>query len=385
MRVKTTEYDFFSDAVDWFFNGFIALLLLLGWSLRAISAQSDAYSFLLDLYLTLGALAAGLLLAQNVWRLRFSNFPFANAGSRWRKYLAFPLRRVIYAGVALLVASGFLEVVFSGALTKFWGATVALAPTADEGLAGFFATLNRICGFLLAASLIIYGAVALTSGVARSASTALVSETTVMTPSLPPPIEPPAPLSPVLLRIGQDLARRIRIFGWIGFWSDFFLAFLTAPLLAFGAVGKSLSPSHAWIGEPLHWGFIGLLLLFVSLFIDFYSTLAARRLDARPRDFLAGGQETAFWFLGASSLVGLVGSIVSFVGVGLSIALLIAKTVSQPPGIAITDPAKIVRALDVFILMGNFNLLLAHFLGVSGSVWLSMGALKARHKFVAAR
>jgi hypothetical protein len=36
-------------------------------------------------------------------------------------------------------------------------------------------------------------------------------------------------------------------------------------------------------------------------------------------------------------LVNALGSVVSFIGVGMSVALLVAKTVSQPPGIAVTD------------------------------------------------
>jgi Protein of unknown function (DUF3611) len=48
----------------------------------------------------------------------------------------------------------------------------------------------------------------------------------------------------------------------------------------------------------------------------------------------------------------------------------LVKTVSQPPGIAITDPSKIVRALDVFILIVNFDLLVAHFIGVGTALWL---------------
>ncbi|MGD9541112.1 MAG: DUF3611 family protein, partial [Methylocystis sp.] len=95
-------------------------------------------------------------------------------------------------------------------------------------------------------------------------------------------------------------------------------------------------------------------------------------------------QPAALWFLGVGSLVNVLGAIVSFIGVGLSIALLVAKTVSQPPGIAITDPDKIVRALDIFVLMANFNLLVAHFIGAGASVWLSMEALKARHRFAIA-
>jgi cytochrome b561 len=380
MALKTIGYDFFSDVADWLFNGFIALLLLLGWTLQAISAQSDARRLLLDLYLTLGFVAVAFLITHNVWRARFLNYPFSKAGPPWRNYLSYPLRQAIYGAVALLLASGFLEVIFSGALTQFWGSPVSPPTSADADLASFFATLNRISAFVLAAALIVYASVAVTSAAEARAPSMLVpgaARLPFVTGSRPP--------SAAALSIGQDLARRIRISGWIGFWVDFFLAFLTAPLLAFGAVGKSLSPSHGWIGDSLYWGFIGLLLLFFSLFIDFYSTMAARRLDARPHDFLAEGRETKLWFLGASSLFGLVGSIISFIGVGLSISLLIAKTVSQPPGIAITDPAKIVRALDVFILMANFNLLLGHFLGVSGSVWLSMAALKARHRFLAAQ
>jgi len=77
--------------------------------------------------------------------------------------------------------------------------------------------------------------------------------------------------------------------------------------------------------------------------------------------------------------------LVSFVGVGLSVALMIGKTVSQPPGIAITDPNKIVRALDVFVLLVNINLLFGHFIGASMAAWLSNQALRARHRFAASR
>ncbi len=63
--------------------------------------------------------------------------------------------------------------------------------------------------------------------------------------------------------------------------------------------------------------------------------------------------------------------------------MLIGKTVSQPPGIAITDPNKIVRALDVFVLLVNINLLFGHFTGAAVASWLSNHALRARHRFAA--
>ena len=80
----------------------------------------------------------------------------------------------------------------------------------------------------------------------------------------------------------------------------------------------------------------------------------------------------------------MTGVMLSFVGVALSITLLIAKTVSQPPGIAITDPSKIIRALDVFVLLMSFLLLLAHFIGAAIAMWLQRAVAKARIRYAAA-
>ncbi len=76
-----------------------------------------------------------------------------------------------------------------------------------------------------------------------------------------------------------------------------------------------------------------------------------------------------------------MGTLVSFAGIGQGVALLIGKTVSQPPGIAITDPQKIIRALDVFVLLANFNLLFAHFIGRAIASWLTISVLRARHQY----
>lgn len=77
-------------------------------------------------------------------------------------------------------------------------------------------------------------------------------------------------------------------------------------------------------------------------------------------------------------LIGLLGVFISFFGVALSIVLLIVKTISQPPGIAITEPKNIIRALDVFVLIVNFLLLIAHFIGTVIVLWLGIYASRAR-------
>lgn len=369
MRFDQMAYDFFDDPVDWAFVTLFAMLTLVAWGLRLWEPSIGGP--LTNLSLNFSALVVILLAAQYLWRPAFPNYPFS-AGTAWRRLTAYPLRQLLYAAAGLLVLSGGLEAIFSGASFDLMGISAGSPALTDRTFAEVARAANQIAAVVLPAALIAYlGAIVLAQPARQMTSTALVAAA--------PPKSAPT-LSPQSILIGRDLARRIRFAGWIGFWLDFVLAFLTAPLLAFGAVGQSIS-STIWVSDPIHWGYFGLGLLFASLFIDFFSTVASGRLENDPVSVLAA-EPTALWFLGVGSLVNVLGAVVSFVGVGLSIALLVAKTVSQPPGIAITDPDKIVRALDVFILMANFNLLVAHFIGAGAAVWLSMEALKARHRFV---
>lgn len=370
MRLHQLAYDFFDDPVDWAFAALFAMLTLGAWGLRLW--EPSFAGPLTNLSLNFAALLVILLGAQYLLRAAFPNYPFS-AGPAWLRLLAYPMRQSLYAAAGLLIVSSGFEAIFNGASLEVIGISGGSPALADQTLAGVARAANQIAAVMLPAALIAYlGLVVRVGPARRTTSTALVSTA---------PASDARALSPQSALIGQDLARRIRLAGWIGFWLDFVLAFLTAPLLAFGSVGQSIS-STIWVSDPLHWGYFGLGLLFASLFLDFFSTIASERLISDPVRVLTADQPTALWFLGVGSLINVFGAVVSFIGVGLSIALLVAKTVSQPPGIAITDPDRIVRALDVFILMANFNLLLAHFIGAGAAVWLSMEALNARHRLV---
>lgn len=369
---SSVTYDFFDDPIDWAFAALFAMLALFAWGLRLWEPSINGP--LTNLSLNFAALVVILLAAQYLWRATFPNYPFST-GAVWRRLAAYPLRQFIYAAAGVLIFSGGFEAIFSGAPLEVMGVTAGSPDLANPVFASSAAAMNQIAAFVLAFGVLAYlGFVILAGPAPRATSTALVT-------AVPP--RSARMLSTQSALAGHDLARRIRLMGWMGFWLDFVLAFLTAPLLAFGAVGQSIS-STIWVSDPIHWGFVGLGLLFASLFLDFFSTIASAKLMADPSGFLSDDRPAKLWFLGAGSLINVFGSVVSFIGVGLSIALLVAKTVSQPPGIAITDPDKIVRALDIFILMANFNLLLAHFIGAGAAVWLSTEALKARHRFAAA-
>jgi len=69
-------------------------------------------------------------------------------------------------------------------------------------------------------------------------------------------------------------------------------------------------------------------------------------------------------------IVGLVGILLFLLGAGATLGVLVAKSVSQPPGVAITDPNRIVRALDVFVAVANVNGIAAHFVGTVSAIFL---------------
>jgi Protein of unknown function (DUF3611) len=101
----------------------------------------------------------------------------------------------------------------------------------------------------------------------------------------------------------------------------------------------------------------------------------------RPDSYFNQENKAAFWLLGTGMLTGLLGVFISLTGLVVSISLLIAKTISLPPGTMIMDPTLIIRAIDVIALLVNFNLLMAHLTGTGITLLLSIRVSKARREY----
>ena len=189
-----------------------------------------------------------------------------------------------------------------------------------------------------------------------------------------PPVPRPA-LPPEAGPIAQNrrLAVQLRIFGIVAFWLQVLLGLIAALLLIVTASSNyydanrlNLSPGVSLASGSL-WGHLAILILVLTI-IGFYLFIReAQRL--KHADAVDGEPRTRRLVAGVSvgNALGLTAAIL---GTAFSIALLVAKTVSQPPGIAITDPQKIVRAVDVFVLLANFIIVVAHFFGVLASLWI---------------
>jgi hypothetical protein len=98
--------------------------------------------------------------------------------------------------------------------------------------------------------------------------------------------------------MAEGFAKKLRFFGRVRFWSQFLIAFVSAPLLAIGALGRTISPHGTGFGE-IYWGTAGLMFLVVATFFAFYFRRAAKKIISRPDHYLGKETKSAFWFLGA--------------------------------------------------------------------------------------
>ncbi len=368
------------------------LLLLLSVSVLALGSyavrwplDAETREKLISLHVSLGLAAAVLFVLQLAF---VAILAMRGPGNGNRSPAATWLRRVIYVLVFAPIATGLAGAYYRGDALDFFGHPLAAWEFLDLGVADQLQMAHRFVGYALAAFFIAYVALAV-AALLRPAPAESLSELAkpsfVMAETTP---LAPASSSGGVDRVGpiiaEGLAQSFRFFGSAAFWIELFLGVVSAMLLAFGFVGHTVSPGSSGFSDAIYWASAALALLVFSGLFALKYIKTAKRLREEPAHYLGYQRRASFWFVGLGGGVSGLGVLISFIGVGLSVALLIGKTVSQPPGIAITDPSKIIRALDVFVLLVNFNLLFAHFVGFGFAAWLSISALKARHQYVVA-
>jgi cytochrome b561 len=359
-----------------------ALVLGLGWLDAYGGGAGQTLRF--QLHIWLGAITAAILLTQIVLRFAVPPPAFPERWTKGRKFVAGASELLVYVSLLVVVASGALRIVFSGAPLNLFGFSLAPLSISGQPLADLtgpagaaalralglsettaqeaFVATHQLFAFILAGSI---AAHLLVGGPARfwqsEPALGLTASTSAGMPRT------------------LGLSSRLRLLGWLQFWVQLAIALATAILLQFATSGRAFSPSVSGYGDAINWAFYAFLLLWAAVALAFFYTRAARTVVRSY--YFTSARATAFWYLSLGLLVGLAGTFISFIGVSLSISLLVAKTVSQPPGIAITDPNKIIRALDVFVLLVNFALLLAHFVGTGIAAWLAAEASRTRYRF----
>jgi cytochrome b561 len=379
MKSNLARYGVFSILIHWLLALAAAALLGLGWYLRFSPTTTDARAFLADVHVSLGLTTAALLVLAILARLLFGPPAYPAETPRWRRLIGAWVNVLIYLALVVTAASGYLRQLFTGASVLFWGKPLPSWGEPDDRLADLFANTHEIAAFALAGLVVVHIGLVIANSFAYPgfASRMLPGKSEAPEGGVPAP----RTSGPAGDKIGLRLAGQMRLLGWTKFWIQFVLALLSALLLQFATSGRALSAAQAGFGDAIYWSGCALALLFLTCALAYNYTRRARKIALAPERYLGGKRGSGLWFLHVGIIFGFLGVFLSFIGVALSISLLIAKTVSQPPGIAITDPTKIIRALDVFVLLMSFILLLAHFIGVGISVWLRIAVAKARVQY----
>lgn len=187
----------------------------------------------------------------------------------------------------------------------------------------------------------------------------------------------------------ENVAKVLKIAGWTEFWLQLALAAVSGVTLLLAISGRSfnqaivdptrvvpgvgISPvtqtTTPGIGIGIFWAVCGVLVLLFSVYLAFRQTRLARRLR-HPDPIVHPKKAEVTQVLRWGIIAGLVGMLLTILGGGASLGVLLSKSIAQPQGIAIYDPNRIIRSLDVFVAMANMNGIAAHYVGTVASIGL---------------
>lgn len=164
---------------------------------------------------------------------------------------------------------------------------------------------------------------------------------------------------------GQTLQRT----GLCGLSVQIVFGFVAILSLIFTSTGRGISEdSNPALGVGVTFAVTGLIVAGFSIFISFrYASIGKQLLNptaVKPK------KSDTVKLLRIGLLLGMIGILIALVGSGITASVLIAKTISQPPGTTLTEASEAVRALDVFVIVANLNVLATHYVGSVTSIWL---------------
>ncbi|MEG4517868.1 MULTISPECIES: DUF3611 family protein [unclassified Microcoleus] len=182
-------------------------------------------------------------------------------------------------------------------------------------------------------------------------------------------VNQPEPLSQPLTQ--SEFVATFRLFSRFSFWIQLFLGAVSGIVLLFAMLGRNMGEqtNNAGIGFGVFLAIVGLLLLGFRIFWDFRYRLLGRLLHAENAQVYPS-KEHITHTLRIGLVSSLVGVLIAFVASEETVAVVLAKTLSQPQALAAYTPENVIRSLDIFVTMANVNLIGAHFFGAVTSLGL---------------
>ncbi len=177
------------------------------------------------------------------------------------------------------------------------------------------------------------------------------------------------PTSTAIRRVALSLRRA----GWICFWGQSVLAVVSGVILLFAILVASQTSSptgSSGVEGGLIFALAGLAVLGFSAYRAFYHTRLSLQLRGPTPGRPSRGETVKQ--IRFSLITNLVGMSLTLIGAEAINGILLAKAISQPRGIldATVNLRDFIQPLDIFIVLANTHTIVAHFIGIVGSIWL---------------
>jgi hypothetical protein len=184
----------------------------------------------------------------------------------------------------------------------------------------------------------------------------------------------------------EKVGNILRLTGWIGLSGQIGFGAISLLMVVFAIAGQSFSQATALtrggtlgvtvpvnqgvtpeIGVGIFWAICGILALLAGIYLSFRQTRLAGRL--RHADTMKHPNKAqVMTVLRLGVIVGLVGMLLTIVGGGAALAMLFSKSIAQPQGVAIYDPTRMIRSIDIMVALANMSGIAAHFVGTVASL-----------------
>lgn len=365
MPQSESRYDFLSVVLHWLAASAIFAQLATAWFMHGTQPDAPNRELYFGLHLIIGTISFLLIISWTGWRLTHKPPPYPKTITDAERYLALFIYFLLYLCLLLLPVSGYLQLDL-GRPIDILGKPLHLWLDQDDSLAASFNYLHIGLAWLLIVLLAVHLLMAFFHLVRRTGvfSRMLLSFDSQTTELMLPGFTGPS-------RKYRFTSINFLVFGWLAFLFQLLIAIITVLLLAFATSGNQPAASGLSGNEnSIFWAQWGIATLFITIIFFYFNTRYANKIKQQQDVVLHAHKQRIMNMLRFGLFSGYAGIVVAILGVTSSIELLISKTISQPPGIAITDPTKIVRALDVFVLVSNFSIVIAHFVGIIVSLWL---------------
>ncbi len=185
----------------------------------------------------------------------------------------------------------------------------------------------------------------------------------------------------------ERIATILRITGWSSFVVQTALAAASSVLLILAISGRTFNqaivappgiPGTAiptpvteattpGLGIGIFWAVCAVGVLLFGIYLAFRLIRFSKRLR-HPDPAIYPHRAKVMQVLRLAVVTGLMGILLAILGTGTTLAVLLAKSIAQPQGVAIYDPNRIIRSLDVFVAAANTTGITAHFVGVIASL-----------------